>query len=128
MGFFGFPIFYLEELAMHTTIKKKLRKKEYEVTFSLGDFPSESDAIKLSGNFNGWNTNEDETEYILTKGRNKKFKNLKVTLPAGEYEYKYFDLSSHYFIDSDEAPAIYNNEQVPNSFGTTNAKLSLPAL
>jgi hypothetical protein len=112
---------------MHTTIKKKLRKKEYEVTFSLGDFQSESDAIKISGNFNGWNTAE-EKEYILTKGRNKKFKNLKVTLPAGEYEYKYFDLSGHRYIDRNEAPAIYGEEQVQNEFGTTNARLSLPEL
>ena len=113
---------------MHTTIKKKLRKKEYEVTFSLGDFQSECDAIKLSGSFNGWNTAEDETEYILTKGRNKKFKSIKVTLPAGEYEYKYFDLSNQCYLSPDEAPAIYGEEQVHNEFGTTNAKLSLPSL
>ncbi len=112
---------------MHTTIKKKLRKKEYEVTFSLGDFQSDSSAIKLSGNFNGWNTAQED-DFVLTKGRNKKFKSLKVTLPAGEYEYKYFDLEGQHFIDSHEAPAIYGDEQVANEFGTTNAKLSLPSL
>ena len=113
---------------MHTTIKKKLRKHEYEVTFSLGDFQCESDAIKLAGTFNGWDTAEGDKEYVLTKGRNKKFKNLKVTLPAGEYEYKYFDLGGSHFIDSHEAPAIYCDEQVQNEFGTTNAKLSLPSI
>lgn len=113
---------------MHTTIKKKLRKKEYEVTFSLGDFQCDADAIKLSGTFNGWNTAETETEYVMAKGRNKKFKNIKLTLPAGEYEYKYFDLSGHRYIDRAEVPAIYGDDQVQNEFGTTNAKLSLPAL
>jgi len=110
---------------MHTTIKKKLRKHEYEVTFSLGDFQCDSDTIKLAGTFNGWNTAEGETEFVLTKGRNKKFKNLKITLPAGEYEYKYFDLGGNCFIDS---PVIYGDEQVANGFGTMNAKLSLPSI
>ena len=113
---------------MHTTIKKKLRNKEYEVTFSLGDFQSDSEAIKLAGTFNGWNTADADEGFVLTKGRNKKFKTLKVTLPAGEYEYKYFDLGGARFIDLHEAPAIYGDEQVSNEFGTTNAKLSLPAL
>ena len=111
---------------MHTSVKKKLRKQEYEVTFSLGDFQCASDAIKLTGTFNGWSTAEGENEYILTKGRNKKFKNLKVTLPAGEHEYKYFDLTEQRFIDPYETPAIYGDDRVHNEFGTANAKLVLP--
>lgn len=112
---------------MHTTIKKKSRKKEYEVTFSLGEYRCDSSAIKLAGTFNGWNTAADETEYILSKGRNKKFKSIKLTLAPGEYEYKYFDTDGNRFIDPGEAP-IYGEEQVTNEFGTANAKLSLPEM
>ena len=113
---------------MHTTIKKKVRKKEYEVTFSPEDFQYDAGSIKLVGSFNGWDTQADDKAYALTRGRNKKFKSIKLTLPAGEYEYKYYNPESGCFIEPGEAPGLYGDEQVGNAFGTANARLVLPEL
>ncbi len=112
---------------MHTSIKKKVRNKEYEVTFSPESFQCDAGSIKLLGSFNGWNPQADET-YTLTKGRNKKFKSIKLTLPAGDYEYKYYDPEAACFIEPANAPELYGDVKVGNSFGTLNARLELPAL
>lgn len=113
---------------MHTNIKKKVLKKEYEITFSAGDFQDGGDAIKLVGSFNNWDTSGNDEQYLMQKGRNKKYKNIKLTLPAGEYQYKYFDPAANAYIDHENAPSLYGNEWIPNEYGTWNSLLSLPAV
>lgn len=113
---------------MHTNIKKKVLKKEYEVTFNTGDFQGGGDTLKLVGSFNGWDTATDDEKFLLKKGRNKKFKNLKLNLPAGEYQYKYFDPQANAFVNHEEVPSLYPEGWVSNEFGTHNAQLSLPEI
>ena len=120
-----FPSFSIGVI-VHTSIKQKVRKKEYEVTFSAENFPDGPDRIKLVGSFNGWDTRADEASYTLLKGRNKKYKSIKLSLPAGSYEYKYFDPASECFIEYGSAPGLYGDDAVGNEFGTTNALLDLP--
>jgi 1,4-alpha-glucan branching enzyme len=73
----------------------------------------EAKKIFVAGTFNDWNT----TAMPMKKGKDGTWK-LKVRLPAGNYEYKYF-------VDGAWAEDMTESGTVPNYFGTRNRVMSV---
>lgn len=69
--------------------------------------------VCIAGTFNGWNTNS----MPMKKDRNGIWR-IKVKLPAGKHEYKYF-------VDGTWAQDIPGAEMVPNPFGTRNCVIGV---
>ncbi len=77
-----------------------------EVEFALN--APDAKKVCIAGQFNDWNTKS----LPMKKGRDGTWK-IKLKLPRGKCEYKYF-------VDGSWAQDISGAERVPNPFGTSN--------
>jgi 1,4-alpha-glucan branching enzyme len=82
---------------------------EVELTFHA----PEAKTVCIAGKFNAWDTGSTP----MKKGKDGIWR-IKLTLPPGKYEYKYF-------VDGAWASDLKCPELVPNPFGTNNCVISV---
>jgi 1,4-alpha-glucan branching enzyme len=82
-----------------------------EVEFTL--YAPAAKKVCIAGKFNAWDTKS----LPMKKGKDGTWR-IKVKLPSGQYEYKYF-------VDGTWASDISGAETVPNSFGTCNCVIAV---
>jgi len=94
-----------------STSKLRIVGRKEEVEFSL--YAPEAHEVHLAGSFNDWNT-----ESLLLKKDNGGMWKIKIKLPKGRYEYKYF-------ADGVWAQNMQCGILAPNAFGTNNCVVAV---
>ena len=113
---------------MVTLIDRLEDGKRWELTFDLGAFSQQGRRMIVAGSFNEWSTNVRRVRngFVLA-GRKDNF--VKLVLPAGDYEYKYFDVAKGEWMEVERHPELYRGfywDYVRNSFGTLNCVVHVP--
>ncbi len=113
---------------MVTLIDRLEDGKRWELTFDLGAFSQQGRRMIVAGSFNEWSTNVRRVRSgFVVAGRKDNF--VKLVLPAGDYEYKYYDLAKGEWMEVERHPELYRGfywDYVRNSFGTLNCVVHLP--
>ena len=90
---------------MVTLIDRLEDRKTWELTFDLGAFSQQGRRMIVAGSFNGWATRVRRVRSgFVAAGRKDNF--VKLVLPAGDYEYKYYDLAKGEWME-DSVFALY---------------------
>ena len=113
---------------MVISVKPTTSLELYEVTFDLGRFEQMQRHMLVAGSFNDWMTNYDQPKVGFAKIR-VKASIISITLPPGEYEYKYYDAAQKEWMEIEERPEIYRGyewDYIWNPFGTKNCVLRIP--
>ncbi len=97
---------------IHAKDEKPLESEMKEVIFHI-EAPAAKD-VRLAGDFNGWEINNEGMLSSRENGRWEK----RVVLPPGRYRYKFF-------VDGEWMADSTNPEQEPNVFGTFDSVLSI---
>ncbi len=97
---------------VHAEVEKPLESEMKEVIFHI-EAPAAKD-VRLAGDFNGWEINNEGMLSSRENGRWEK----RVVLPPGRYRYKFF-------VDGEWMADSTNPEQEPNVFGTFDSVLSI---
>ncbi len=90
-------------------MKSKAREQYVEFTY----FAPNAKKVCLAGTFNAWNTKA----LPMQKGNDGTWK-VKVMLPPGKHEYKYF-------VDNAWSERVPGAEMMPNAFGTSNCVMAV---
>ena len=113
---------------MVTLIDRLEDGKTWELTFDLGAFSQQGRRMIVAGSFNGWATRVRRVRSgFVAAGRKDNF--VKLVLPAGDYEYKYYDLAKGEWMEVDRHPELYRGfywDYVINPFGTLNCVVHVP--
>ena len=113
---------------MVTLIDKLEEGKRWELTFDLGAFSQQGRRMIVAGSFNGWSTGVRRVRNgFVAAGRKDNF--VKLVLPAGDYEYKYYDLAKGEWMEVESHPELYRGfywDYVRNPFGTLNCVVHVP--
>ena len=113
---------------MVISIDKVVEGGGWELTFDLGSFSQQGRRMIVSGSFNGWSTSVRRVRNgFVVAGRKDNF--VKLVLPAGDYEYKYYDLAKGEWMEVERHPELYRGffwDYVRNSFGTLNCVVQVP--
>ncbi len=112
---------------MITTIHKIPASGWYELTFDLGSFPHAGRRMIVTGEFSDWATSicRKRTGFIAARDDTN---TVKLTLPPGEYQYKYYDIAHGEWMEIERYPEIYRGfhwDYIRNPFGTLNCIIRL---
>ena len=102
-------------MAVMNTVKKMketvLQSTGQEVEFAYS--APRAAKVSIAGSFNSWST----TSMPMKKGKDGMWR-IKLKLPHGRHEYKYF-------VDGAWAQDVPGSEMVPNAFGTSNCVVTV---
>ena len=109
-------------------IEQRAGREEWVLTFDLGRFPQAGRRVVVTGSFSGWATDLRRARNgFVAAGRRDSF--VRLALPAGVYEYKYYDLAAGEWLEVERHAELYRGyywDYVRNPFGTLNCIVRVP--